>query len=184
MSGWAIGWMPFLREPWSTAPARRCSRFASNSTETDALVDDLAGHVALTEARHVHLLGDFLASIVEIRVESSGSTVMVSFTLVGSRFLTLIFTLALLKNTVLHISAVRQPLHNSATHGLCNQRDLPRPRALFGEELRDITFLRLIRPAEITQILRFDDDFRGCARIFRYLRHHLACLASVARRSG
>ena len=43
--------------------------FASNSTETDALVDDLAGHVALTEARHVHLLGDFLASIVEIRVE-------------------------------------------------------------------------------------------------------------------
>ena len=43
--------------------------FASNGTEADALVDDLAGHVALAEARHVDLLGDFLASIVEIRVE-------------------------------------------------------------------------------------------------------------------
>ena len=31
-----------------------------------------------------------------------------------------VFVGALLKNTVLHISAVRQPLHDSATHGLCN----------------------------------------------------------------
>ena len=37
--------------------------------EADTLVDDLAGHVALTEARHVDLLCDFLASLVEIRVE-------------------------------------------------------------------------------------------------------------------
>ena len=43
--------------------------FAGDGTEADTLVDDLAGHVALTEARHVDLLCDFLASLVEIRVE-------------------------------------------------------------------------------------------------------------------
>ncbi len=42
---------------------------AGDGAEADALVDDLAGHVALAEAGHVDLLGDFLAGFVEIRVE-------------------------------------------------------------------------------------------------------------------
>ena len=43
--------------------------FAGDGTETDAGVDDLAGHVALAEAGDVDLLADFLAGFVEIRVE-------------------------------------------------------------------------------------------------------------------
>ena len=37
--------------------------------ESNALVDELARHMALTEARNGDLLGDFLASGVEVRLE-------------------------------------------------------------------------------------------------------------------
>ena len=42
---------------------------ASDGCEADALVDDLAGDVALAEAGEVHLLGDLLAGGIQIRVE-------------------------------------------------------------------------------------------------------------------
>ena len=42
---------------------------ASDGCEADALVDDLAGDVALAEAGDVHLLGDLLAGGIQIRVE-------------------------------------------------------------------------------------------------------------------
>lgn len=41
---------------------------------------------------------------------------------------------------------------------------------------RNVTFLRFVGPTQVAQILRFDDDVRRGTRVFRYLRHHLACL--------
>ena len=43
--------------------------FAGDGAESNALVDELARHMALTEARNGDLLGDFLASGVEVRLE-------------------------------------------------------------------------------------------------------------------
>ena len=116
---------------------------AGDGSETDTLIDDLAGNVALTEAGDVHLLGDFLAGRIQIRVElfrfnSDGGLEVTNADLHANDSSKVVFS---------YSSAVRQPLHNNATYGRCNEFHLPVSCALRDQELLDVHFGRILHPA-------------------------------------
>ena len=118
--------------------------------ETDALVDDLAGNVALTEAGNVHLLGDFLTGRIQIRVElfrfnSDGELHLGGLEVTNAD----LHANDSSKVVISYSSAVRQPLHDNATYGRCNEFHLPVPCALLDQERLDVHFHRVFHPAQV-----------------------------------
>ena len=134
----------------ATFPTITFNGLTGDGGETDALVDDLAGNVALTEAGNVHLLGDFLTGRIQIRVElfrfnSDGELHLGGLEVTNAD----LHANDSSKVVISYSSAVRQPLHDNATYGRCNEFHLPVPCALLDQERLDVHFHRVFHPAQV-----------------------------------